>query len=142
MNPDPNINCAGAPVVTLAGREWFVPVLAMRQARVVVPALMRLMPVLQEMQSGQPQAMARLSEENYDAIIAVVHAALTRAYPELSREMFLDLPASTPELVAALGVVTRQTGFFRPADASGDSLGETLGETAKPATAPQNSSTG
>ncbi|MGA3063022.1 MAG: hypothetical protein ABSD90_07310 [Methylocystis sp.] len=85
---------------------------------------------------------ARLSEENYDAIIAVVHAALTRAYPELSREMFLDLPASTPELVAALGVVTRQTGFFRPADASGDGLGETLGETAKPATAPRNSSTG
>ena len=58
-----------------AGREWFVPVLAMRQARVVVPALMRLMPVLQEMQSGQPSAMARLSEENYDAIIAVVNAA-------------------------------------------------------------------
>ena len=142
MNPDPNINCSGAPVVTLAGREWFVPVLAMRQARVVVPALMRLMPVLQEMQSGQPGAMARLSEENYDAIIAVVHAALTRAYPELSREMFLDLPASTPELVAALGVVTRQTGFFKPADTSGEGLGETLGETAKPATAPQNSSTG
>jgi len=142
MNPDPNIDCAGAPVVTLAGREWFVPVLAMRQARVVVPALMRLMPVLQEMQSGQPSAMARLSEENYDAIIAVVHAALTRAYPELSRERFLDLPASTPELVAALGVVTRQTGFFRPADATGQVLGETLGETAKSATAPQNSSTG
>ena len=142
MNPDPNINCSGAPVVTLAGREWFVPVLAMRQARVVVPALMRLMPVLQEMQSGQPAAMARLSEENYDAIIAVVHAALTRAYPELSRAMFLDLPASTPELVAALGVVTRQTGFFRPADAAGEGLGETLGETAKPATAPRNSSTG
>ena len=42
--------------------------------------------------------------------------------------MFLDLPASTPELVAALGVVTRQTGFFRPADASGDGLGETWGD--------------
>jgi hypothetical protein len=142
MNPDPKIDCAGALVVTLAGREWFVPVLAMRQARVVVPALMRLMPVLQEMQSGQPSAMARLSEENYDAIIAVVHAALTRAYPELSRESFLDLPASTPELVAALGVVTRQTGFFKPAEDAGQVLGETLGETAKPATAPQNSSTG
>ena len=37
MNPDPKIDCAGAPVVVLAGREWFVPVLAMRQARVVVP---------------------------------------------------------------------------------------------------------
>ncbi len=124
MNPDPNIDCCGAPVVTLAGREWFVPVLAMRQARVVVPALMRLMPVLRDMQSGEPAAMARLSSEDYDAIIAVVHSALTRAYPDLSREAFLDLPASTPELVAALGVVTRQTGFFKPADAAEEALGE------------------
>ena len=136
MNPNPNIDCSGAPVVTLAGREWFVPVLAMRQARVVVPALMRLMPVLRDMQSGEPAAMARLSSDDYDAIIAVVHAALTRAYPELSREAFLDLPASTPELVAALGVVTRQTGFFKPADAAEEALGENSGGDDAPRAAP------
>ena len=113
MNPDPKIDCAGAPVVVLAGREWFVPVLAMRQVRVVVPGLMRLMPVLQDLQSGEASAMARLSEDNFDNIVAVVHAALTRAYPELTHEAFLDLPISTPELVAALGVVTR-----RPASSS------------------------
>ncbi|HXY57618.1 MAG TPA: hypothetical protein VEH76_03465 [Methylocystis sp.] len=136
MNPDPKIDCAGAPVVTLAGREWFVPVLAMRQARVVVPGLLRLMPVLAAMQTGDAAALAQLSQENFETIVDVVHAALTRAYPALSREAFLDLPASTPELIAALAVVTRQTGFFKPADAPGESSGETR------ATAPQNSSIG
>lgn len=134
MNPDPAVSCVGAPVVTLAGREWFVPMLAMRQARIVVPGLMRLMPVLQSLQGGDVAAMARLDEETYDTILSVVHAALTRAYPALTREAFLDLPASTPELIAALAVVTRQTGFFKPAE---DPAGEALGETATYSTAPQ-----
>jgi hypothetical protein len=135
MNPDPKIDCAGAPVIALAGREWFVPTLAMRQARVVVPGLMRLMPVLQALQGGEISSMAQLSQESFDAIVDVVHAALTRAYPLLSREEFLDMPASTPELVAALTVVTRQTGFFKP----GDTAGEEIGEAAKASTAPRKS---
>ncbi len=117
MSPDPQIDCANAAVVTLAGREWFVPMLAMRQARIVVPALMRLMPVLQSLQSGVAEGAAQLSETDYDAILDVVYAALTRAYPRLTRDAFLDLPASTPELIAALAVVTRQTGFFKPEEA-------------------------
>jgi hypothetical protein len=117
LSPDPQIDCANAAVVTLAGREWFVPVLAMRQARIVVPALMRLMPVLQNLQNGATMGVAQLSQADYDAILDVVHAALTRAYPRLTRDEFLDLPASTPELIAALAVVTRQTGFFKPAEA-------------------------
>ncbi len=137
MTPDPTIDYAGAPVIKLAGREWFVPVLAMRQARIVVPGLMRLMPTLQAMQSGDVGAMARLSQDNFDAILDVVYAALTRAYPKLARDEFLDLPATTVELVAALSVVTRQTGLFKPADA----LGEAVGETSTPAISPQNSST-
>jgi hypothetical protein len=86
----------------------------MRQARIVVPALMRLMPVLQNLHNGPAEGAAQLSEKDYDAILDVVHAALNRAYPGLTREEFLDLPASTPELIAALAVVTRQTGFFTP----------------------------
>lgn len=117
LSPDPQVDCATAAVVTLAGREWFVPVLAMRQARIVVPALMRLMPVLQNLQNGATMGVAQLSQADYDAILDVVHAALTRAYPRLTRDEFLDLPASTPELIAALAVVTRQTGFFKPVEA-------------------------
>jgi len=117
LSPDPQIDCANAAVVTLAGREWFVPMLAMRQARIVVPALMRLMPVLQNLQDSATKGVAQLSQADYDAILDVVHAALTRAYPRLTRDEFLDLPASTPELIAALAVVTRQTGFFKPVEA-------------------------
>jgi hypothetical protein len=138
MNPDPKADCGGAPVVVLAGQEWFVPVLAMRQSRIVVPGLMRLMPLLGELQSGQTNAMAKLGEEEFDVIVAVVHAALTRAYPNLTRDEFLDLAISTPELIGALGVVTRQTGFFKPADAGEKNGGEARGE--QPA--PRNSSTG
>ena len=39
MTPDPKIDCARAAVVALGGREFFVPVLALRQARIVVPGL-------------------------------------------------------------------------------------------------------
>jgi hypothetical protein len=136
VTPDPKVDCAGAPVITLAGREWFVPVLAMRQTRSVVPALMRLMPALQRLQSGDA---SQLSEADYEAIIEAVHGALTRAYPTLTRDAFLDLPASTPELIAALGLVTQQTGFFQR---GGDDAGEARGETAKVSTAPREASIG
>ena len=33
-----------APVITLAGRAWLVPKLAPRQNRIVVPALVELIP--------------------------------------------------------------------------------------------------
>lgn len=113
LQPDQSLIAPGCPVVTLAGREWFVPTLAMRQSRVIVPALMRVMPALDEIQSN-PHA---LSEEHFESIIAAIHAALTRAYPTLTLDDFLDLPVSTAELIAAITVVTRQTGAFKPAAA-------------------------
>jgi hypothetical protein len=134
MNPDPKIDCDDAAIVVLAGREWFIPVLAMRQSRIVVPGLMRLMPLLGELQSAGSSAMAKLGEEEFDIILAVVHAALTRAYPQLTREAFLDLAISTPELIGALGIVTRQTGFFRASGPGEKILGEAQGETPAPLT--------
>jgi hypothetical protein len=124
MSPDPKIDCSGAPVILLAAREWFVPVLAMRQSRIVVPGLLRLMPLLSVLQSGEPSAMAKFSEEDFGVVITVVHAALTRAYPAFTMDDFLDMQISTPELIAALGVVTRQTGFFKPASEEEPNQGE------------------
>ena len=137
MTPDPKIDCAGAKIVTLGGTEWFVPPLTMRQSRIVVPGLMRLMPLLSELQSGDVSAMAALGEEQFDALISVVHGALARAYPKLTLEDFLDLPISTPELIGALGVVTQQTGFFRAAYGSERQTGEVQGETETSSTAPR-----
>ena len=70
--PDQSLIEPGCPVVMLAGREWFLPTLALRQSRVVVPALLRALPDL----SGLPSNLAFLSEDSFESIIDVVYVGL------------------------------------------------------------------
>jgi hypothetical protein len=120
MRPDPKIDCACACVVALGGQEFFVPTLALRQARVVVPGLLKLMPRLIAIQTrigaGDPLGAALIEKDDVELMIDVVHCGLTRAYPDLTRDDLLDLEASFPELVAALGLIARQTGLFTAAE--------------------------
>ena len=120
MNPDPKVDCARAPIVELGGREFFIPALALRQSRIVVPGLLKLMPRLNAIQtrivSGDPLGAALLEQDDVELMIDVVHSGLTRAYPELTRETVLDLQASFAELIATLAVIARQTGLFAPMD--------------------------
>jgi hypothetical protein len=83
-------------VIVIAGREWRVPLLAPRQNRVVVSALLRLGP---------------RAHEQYDLLLDIVFAALTRDQPNIVRTEFDDWPIATHELVDALPVIARQTGF-------------------------------
>lgn len=84
------------PVIVIAGREWRVPLLAPRQNRIVVPALMRL---------------GTAAAEQYDLLLDIVLAALTRGHPGIVREQFEDWPIATHELLHALPVIAAQTGF-------------------------------
>ncbi len=126
MKPDPKVDCARAKVVELGGREFFVPMLALRQARIVVPGLLKLMPRLNAIQariaSGDPLGASELEQDDVELMIDVVHSGLTRAYPDFSREDVLDLQAGIADLVAALAVIARQTGLF--AQVENPSLGE------------------
>ncbi|HEX4079587.1 MAG TPA: hypothetical protein VHX61_12030 [Rhizomicrobium sp.] len=88
------------PVITIAGRAWRIPLLAPRQNRVVIAGLMDL--------GGRPEAQ-------YDTLLDIVFAALTRAHPALAREEFDDWPIATWELLDALPVIAKQTGFLRGA---------------------------
>lgn len=130
MTPDPKLIYSGAPTVKLGALELFVPVLALRQTRIVVPGIMQLMPRLNEIQrelADGNQAGALLAVDDVDLIIDVVHAALTRAYPQMTRDDLLDLDASFPQLVSAMGIIARQTGLFASV-----APGEKQGETATP----------
>ncbi|MCI4680175.1 hypothetical protein K9U39_10965 [Rhodoblastus acidophilus] len=121
MRPDPKIDCARAPVVALGGEEFFVPTLALRQARLVVPGLLKLMPRLNAVQAriaaGDPLGATLIDQDDVELMIDVVHCGLTRAYPDFSRDDLLDREAAFPELVAALGVIARQTGLFAAPEA-------------------------
>ncbi|MGH6889802.1 MAG: hypothetical protein ACREHF_11515 [Rhizomicrobium sp.] len=82
------------PVIVLAGRAWRVPWLAPRQNRIVIPAILEL---------GATPDYARLMD--------IALAALTRAHPALDRAAFEEQPIPLCELIDALPVIARQTGF-------------------------------
>lgn len=111
-----------APTVTIAGREWPVPMLAPRQNRIVVPILVELMPRIQKVQEeaakSENSEFAFLKEfvgaAIYDQLLTATYTALTRAAPDLKREDFDDMPVTLSELFAALTVIARQAGIIRP----------------------------
>jgi hypothetical protein len=116
MKPNSKVDCARAPVVALGGQEFFVPPLALRQARIAVPGLLKLMPRLNAIQArigaGDPLGATLLEADDVELMIDVVHAGLSRAHPDFTRENLLDLEAGFADLIAALAVIARQTGLF------------------------------
>lgn len=116
MHIDPKIDCAHAPVAALGGREFFIPALSLRQARVVVPGLLKLLPRLNAIQTrigaGDPLAAAQLEQDDFDVMIDIVHAGLSRAYPDFTRDDLLDLEAGFSDLAGALAIIAKQTGLF------------------------------
>jgi hypothetical protein len=108
--------------IRLAGREWPVPVLAPRQNRIVVPALLDLVPKILRArdesekagEKGGFAALARyLDTPTYDQLAEIVFAALTRAHPGLARAEFDDMPIDTLELIASVTMIARQAGLVR-----------------------------
>ena len=109
-------------VIILAGREWPVPKLAPRQNRIVVPALLDLVPKILRArddadaagEKGSYATLARyLDTQSYDTLAALVFAALSRAHPELARESFDDMAIDTFELVAAVPTIARAAGLLK-----------------------------
>jgi hypothetical protein len=120
MRIDPKVDCAQAPVAALGGREFFIPALSLRQSRIVVPGLLKLLPRLNAIQArigaGDPLGAALLEQDDLDLMIDVVHAGLSRAHPDLTRDDLLDLEAGFADLAGALAIIAKQTGLFAPAE--------------------------
>lgn len=86
------------PGILIAGREWPVPLLAPRQNRIVVPALL---------------SIGKDATREYELLLDIVFAALTRAHPDLNRDDFEDWPLPLCELREAVPVIARQTGLLK-----------------------------
>ena len=99
FTPDPKIDLADAETVTLAGRIFYVPVLPLRQTIKIAALAPKL----------GSYASADVTEEQMLDIATIVHLALTRAYPALTFEAFLDLPISFAELWRSAPIILRQT---------------------------------
>lgn len=134
------VDLDGAPKVTLAGREWSIPPLAILQASKVVPALMELLPLIGSIQAAidvdadgavttkdaaaMMRAMASINEQTYATIAKAVFWSLKRGYPQLGQPEFDNMPVTLPELLNSLSVIMRQTGFIKPKAAGEAPAGE------------------
>jgi hypothetical protein len=120
--PSANDAPARTPTITIAGKEWPVPQLAPRQNRIVVPALLDVLPKIAQAQarikgSNEGGSLARLGSHLdtacYDRLTDIAFHALTRAHPDLKREAFDDMPVDTAELYSALSTIAHQAGLLR-----------------------------
>ncbi len=103
LEPDQNLDRAAARSVRLAGREFYVAPLSLRQILAIADHVPKLSGITVE----------NLSGERLLPLAEVVWHGLRRAHPALTREEFLDLPIPIGELVAALPVVIEQAGGQR-----------------------------
>ncbi|HUO92557.1 MAG TPA: hypothetical protein VMU22_06535 [Rhizomicrobium sp.] len=110
---DPADHHPDTPTVTLAGRRWPVPELAIRQLRVVRRPLIDLTDQIAATGTETTgERVMKLSTAQYEQMVEIVYQGLSRAHPKLSREEFLDLAATDMEIFQAFLVVRRQSGLF------------------------------
>jgi hypothetical protein len=108
--------------VTLAGQSWVMADLAPRQFRKVIPAVLGLAAV---------KHADDLDEAAIDRLLDALYWALTRNYPDLTRDEFLDLPIKLSELLQALPPLAKAAGIERregaePGEAHGAAASSTI----------------
>lgn len=100
LDLDESIDLTAARAVRLAGRDFYVAPLSLRQILAIADHVPKLSGVTAETMSG----------ERLMPLAEVLWHGLRRAHPKLTRDEFLDLPIPLGELVAALPVVIEQAG--------------------------------
>lgn len=110
LEHDEAIDLMEARTVRLAGRDFYVAPLSLRQILAIADYVPKLSGITAETLSGE-----RLSP-----LAEVLWHGLCRAHPKLTREEFFDLPITIAELVAALPVVIEQAGGRKVDAAAGE----------------------
>jgi hypothetical protein len=109
LDRDETIDPATARMVRLAGRDFCVAPLSLRQILAIADYVPKLSGIGAENMSGE--RLAPLAE--------ILWHGLRRAHPALTRDEFFDLPITIAELMGALPVVIEQAGG-RKVDAAGE----------------------
>lgn len=109
LDRDDSIDLAAARLVRLAGHDFHVAPLSLRQILAIADHVPKLSGI----------GMDNLSGERLAPLAEVLWHGLRRAHPRLTHDEFFDLPITIAELVAALPVVIEQAGG-RKVDAVGE----------------------
>ena len=139
---DPRVSLVDARTITLAGEEYLIPRLMLRQTIVIgplMPAALRFInrradafkaveksagkknkPVdvaaLNEHDRENLIDAVTLSEEETEIALRIVCAGLGRLYPSVTLDALYDLPINPGELVMALPAIFAQAGTAKKAE--------------------------
>jgi hypothetical protein len=105
MSPqcDPNVSEDACERITLAGEPYLVAPLPLRQ-------VMAIRPLLGKAHAAIIAPAEAWTEGDFLPVAQIVWRGLKRAYPSLTLDEFLDMPATVAEMISALPVVLRQAG--------------------------------
>ena len=98
------------PTIRLAGEDYPVKPLVVKQLRVVVPALMRL----------RGARLVSITEEQFDDLVEIAYQAVCGCKPGLTRDAFTDLPVKAIELMEAITVIAIQSGMVEETPTPGE----------------------
>ena len=107
---DQSLDLSAARTVQLAGRDFYIAPLSLRQILAIADHVPKLSGISADAMSG----------ERLTPLAEVLWQGLRRAHPKLTRDEFLDLPIPLGELVAALPVVIEQAGGRRVETGAGE----------------------
>lgn len=94
------------PTITVGGRTFSIPQLAIRQSRVIIPAVGEL-----AKDSDLIKGSKLLLQRHIDLMLVIIHAGIKRASPNVSMDELLDLPISQAQLSEAVTIVAKQAGM-------------------------------
>jgi hypothetical protein len=112
---DNPVDTDGVQTILLAGHTWPVPLLAAKQNKIIDPLILSLLPLFFRWQSDKSAALAALGASEYNALLEIAFQAIRPCHPEITREQFLDMKVTLPELIAAFSIIAQQTGVFQKA---------------------------
>lgn len=120
------------PTVKLAEKEWPIPVLSIRQNRIVVPAVLAFMPIIARImkaiasQNENPEWYSdiKLTTPEFDLMSEAIYVSLTKGTPGLARNEFDNMEVTMEEMFAALPMVAKQTGIIKQEAAGATQAGE------------------
>lgn len=109
------------PTIRLGGKDWEIPVLSIKQNRVVIPNFLKFMPAFARIALAVSKkgtdplwwAGLDLETEDMDRMCDAIYAALTKKYPGMARNEFDNMEASLEEIFQALPVIATQTGILK-----------------------------
>ncbi len=126
---DPKIDVSEAKTIRLAGADYLIPTLMLRQTKKIAPLLPQILTIvnrrakafeLLKKADGNDAALSEeerldvlssvtLTEDEADVAIKAVAFGLSRAYPAVTPDALCDMPIEISELMVALTTIISQT---------------------------------